>query len=96
MSNYRLTNEAESDLIRIHQYGVRKFGMAQADKYFNNFFEYFELIAQRPLAFKSVDEISKDCRCCPCESDNIYYTYLNDIVEIVAIVESQDLDNIFN
>ena len=96
MANYRITNEAESDLIRIHQFGIRRFGMTQADKYFNNFFEYFELIAKRPLAFKSVDEISKDCRCCPCGSDSIYYTYLHDIVEIVAIVGSQDLDNIFN
>ena len=96
MAKYRITNEAESDLIRIHQFGIRRFGMKQADKYFNNFFEYFELIAQRPLAFKSVDEISNDCRCCPCGSDSIYYTYLNDTVEIVAIVGSQDLDNIFN
>ena len=96
MANYRLTNEAESDLIRIHQYGVMKFGMTQADKYFHNFFDYFELIAQKPLAFKSVDEISKNCRCCPCGSDSICYTYLKDIVEIVAIVGSQDLENIFN
>ncbi|MBL1144746.1 MAG: type II toxin-antitoxin system RelE/ParE family toxin [Bacteroidetes bacterium] len=96
MAKYRITNEAESDLIRIHQFGIRQFGMIQADKYFNNLFDYFELIAQRPLAFKSVNEISKDCRCCPCGFDSIYYTYINDIVDIVAIVGSQDLDNIFN
>jgi toxin ParE1/3/4 len=96
MANYRLTNEAESDLIRIHQYGIRMFGMAQADKYFHNFFDYFELIAQRPLAFMSVDEISKGCRCCPCGSDSIYYTILEGTVEIIAIVGSQDLDNIFS
>lgn len=34
MATYKLTNEAKSDLIRIHQYGVEKFGMTQADKYF--------------------------------------------------------------
>ena len=48
MAEYRLSNEAKEDLIRIHQYGVEKFGMAQADKYYNSFFEYFDIIAQRP------------------------------------------------
>jgi len=43
-----VSNEAKEDLIRIHQYGVRKFGMSQADKYYNSFFEYFNIIAQRP------------------------------------------------
>ena len=46
MANYRLSNDAKDDLIRIHQYGVRQFGESQADKYFNTFFEYFDLIAR--------------------------------------------------
>ena len=37
MARYRLSNEAKEDLIRIHHYGVAKFGMAQADKYFDSF-----------------------------------------------------------
>ncbi|MEX2511998.1 MAG: type II toxin-antitoxin system RelE/ParE family toxin [Cyclobacteriaceae bacterium] len=37
MANYRLSNEAKADLIRIHHYGVWKFGMAQADKNFHSF-----------------------------------------------------------
>ena len=45
---YKLSNLAREDLIRIHHYGVTKFGMAQADKYFNTFFEHFEMIEQRP------------------------------------------------
>ena len=44
MPKYRLNNEAKEDLIRIHQSGVEKFGMAQADKYVDAFFEYFEII----------------------------------------------------
>ena len=38
MKNYRLTNQAKEDLIRIHHYGIRKFGVKQADMYFDNFF----------------------------------------------------------
>ncbi len=60
MVKYRLSNEAKEDLIRIHHYGVEKFGMAQADKYFDSFFKYFEIISQRPYSFESVDYIKGD------------------------------------
>ena len=38
MAKYKLSNEAKNDLIRIHQYGVSKFGITQVDKYFETFF----------------------------------------------------------
>ena len=58
MVKYRLTNEAKEDLIRIHHYGVRKFGMTQADKYFDTFFKYFEILSKNPFSFESVDYIT--------------------------------------
>ena len=94
MAKYKLSNEAKEDLIRIHHYGVNKFGMTQADKYFNTFFEYFDIIAQRPLAFESVDYIKNGYRRCVCGSDSIYFKINDDIVEIMAIVGMQDLKNI--
>ncbi len=95
MANYKLSNEAKKDLIRIHQYGVHKFGMAQADKYFDAFFEYFEIIAKMPYSFESVDFIKEEYRRCVCGSDSIYYKINNNTVEIMAIVGRQDLKNIF-
>ena len=92
MANYRLTNEAKKDLIRIHHYGVEKFGIAQADKYFDSFFHCFENIAQQPFAFESVDNIKNGYRRCVCGSDSIYYRIENNIVEIMAIIGRQDLD----
>ena len=56
MANYKLSNVAKEDLIRIHHYGVKQFGIKQADKYFESF---FELIAENPLSFESVDFISE-------------------------------------
>jgi toxin ParE1/3/4 len=58
MTEYRLSNEAKGDLIRIHHYGVEKFGITQADKYFDAFFEYSDIIAQQPFSFESVDYIN--------------------------------------
>lgn len=95
MTKYKISKVAEADLIRIHQFGIRTFGMAQADAYFNIFLEYFDLIAQRPFSFQSVDFISDGIRCCRCGSDSIYYTLSEDRVEILTIIGKQDLNNIF-
>lgn len=94
MAEYRLSNTAKEDLIRIHHFGVEKFGITQADKYFESFFDYFDIIAQRPFSFESVDYIKEGYRRCPCGSDTIYYRINDNMVEIMAIVGMQDLKNI--
>lgn len=93
MANYKLSNSARVDLIRIHQYGVRKFGVEQADQYYYSFFEYFDIIAQLPFSFESVDFIKEGYRRCVCGSDSIYYRIQDDTVEIMAIIGRQDLNN---
>jgi toxin ParE1/3/4 len=94
MAKYEVSNVAKEDLIRIHHYGVKKFGMVQADKYFDSFFKYFDIIAQRPFSFESVDFIKTGYRCCVCGSDSIYFKVNNGIVEIMTIIGRQDLNNI--
>ncbi len=94
MNNYRLSNIAKEDLIRIHHYGVEKFGVTQADKYFDSFFECFDIIAQRPFSFESVDYIKTGYRRCVCGSDSIFFKINNEVVEIMAIIGRQDLNNI--
>ena len=82
-------------MIRIHHYGVEKFGITQADKYFDPFFEYFDIIAKRPFSFESVDYIKKGYRqWCVCGVDSIYYIIENGKVEIMAIIGRQDLNRI--
>ena len=88
MADYRLSNLAKEDLIRIHRYGVDKFGMTQADKYFDS-------IAKNPFSFESVDYIKIGYRRCVCGSDSIYYKIGdNNCVEIMAIIGKQNLKNI--
>ena len=94
MAKYRISNSAKEDLIRIHQFGVEKFGMTQADKYYETFFEYFDIIAHQPFSFEAVDYIRSGYRRCPCGSDSIYYRIVDDTVEIMAIIGKQDLNNI--
>jgi len=94
MANYRLSNVAKEDLIRIHQYGVKKFGITQADAYFKSFFSHFDSITERPYSFEAVDVIKPGYRRCVCGSDSIYFRIQDQVVEIMAIVGRQDLQAI--
>jgi toxin ParE1/3/4 len=51
MYSFVLTRDAEEDLDRIHEYGVHRFGMMQADKYYEMFFDCFDKIAFNPFMF---------------------------------------------
>jgi len=93
MANYRLSNQAQEDLIRIHQYGVLHFGIKQADSYFESFFKHFDIIGNQPLSFESVDYIKQGYRRCPCGKDSIYYRISDEVVEIMTIIRSQDLSS---
>ena len=93
MANYKLSEAAKEDLIRIHHYGVEKFGVKQADKYFNSFFDYIEITSKNPFSFESVDYIRKEYRRCPCGSDTIYFRMNKEFVVIMAIVGNQELNS---
>lgn len=96
MAKYKLSNQAREDLIRIHQYGVKNFGEAQADLYFNNFFDFFKIIAEKPLTFEAVDYIKSGYRRGVCGDDSIFYRIKeNGVAEIMAIVGGQDINLIF-
>ena len=96
MIKYILSESAKEDLIRIHQYGTKRFGEKQADKYFNEFYDYFESITKNPFAFESVDYIRKGYRKCVYGVDTIFFRISNDTVQIIAIIGKQDIDKLKN
>ncbi|MFN4951452.1 MAG: type II toxin-antitoxin system RelE/ParE family toxin [Flavobacteriales bacterium] len=92
MANYKLSNVAKEDLIRIHHYGAKQFGIKQADEYVEAFFIHFELIAENPFGFESVDFIKPEYRRCVCGVDSIYYKIHENTVEIMTIIGRQDFN----
>lgn len=90
---YKLSSETEIDLRRIYSFGIFKFGLDQADIYYDKLIETFELITKRPYAFpiKTVNQV--DYSKCVCGSDVIYYRIMTDYVEISTIIGSQDFQN---
>lgn len=71
MAKYKLSVEAREDLISIHHYGTEKFGITQAEKFFDSFFEYFDVIAKNPFSYQSVDFVKKAYRRCVCGVDSM-------------------------
>jgi len=50
MPNYKLSEIAEADLVRIYRWGLQRYGQAQADRYFAAFFDHFDQLAEQPLS----------------------------------------------
>ena len=69
MGTYRLTEDAKDDLIRIYQRGLLEFGEAQADDYYNAFFDRFEFLVEQPLSYPAVDGIRTGYRRSLCGAD---------------------------
>lgn len=89
--NYRLSQEAEEDLIRLYRYGFYRFGEAQADRYFEVLYSCFDRIAKNPEQFPTADRIRKDYRFCVCGSDTIYFKFgFEGLVEIIRIIGKQN------
>lgn len=65
------------------------------NKHFHAFFDCFDDISTRPFSFESVGYIKHGYRRCVCGVDSIYFKINKGMVEIMAIIGKQDLDNIF-
>ena len=90
MANYKLSEAAKNDLIRLHHYGVHNFGETLADQYFYAFFDQFRKIAEQPYLFPAVDDIKPGYRRCVIGVNSIYYRILDNSVEIIRIIGRQD------
>jgi len=91
MPNYKLSETAEADLVRIYHWGFQRYGQEQADLYFTDFFDHFDRLAEQPLSYP-VTEIREGYRRSVCGADSVYYRITDGIVEIMAIVGAQDAD----
>ncbi len=92
MGEYRISNTAKEDLIRIHRYGLQTFGRRQADRYFHRFFTCFEEISIRPYTYPDASAVRPGYRKCVCGVDTIYFRIILSRVEIMAIIGRQSLN----
>ena len=90
MYKYHLSFEAEEDIVRIFEYGLGRFGLQQANKYYDMLFECFNKIATNPFMFPVVTKYRDVDRFCVCGVDTIYFNIKGDEIEIITIIGRQD------
>lgn len=90
MYNYHLSFEAEEDIVRIFEYGLGRFGLQQANKYYDMLFECFSKIASNPFMFPVVAKYKDIDRFCVCGVDTIYFNIIGNEVEIITIIGRQN------
>ena len=89
---YRLSRKADADLERLYEWGIDRFGLPQADSYYDTLLARFEEIAQGPLLWQSVDHIRAGYRRSVCGVHSIYYKIADDGVLIVRILGREDAE----
>jgi len=97
MSAYRITNKAQSDLISIGRYTVKKWGLAQRDVYLKQLDTCFSQIAKNPGLGMACDIIASGYRRFPQGSHVIFYKQGSDsVIEIIRVLhKSMDVESKF-
>lgn len=90
MFSYKLNIQVEEDLTRIFEYGMSRFGMLQANKYYDMLFDCFSKIASNPYLFPKAIRFRQGYRYCVCGVDTIFYKINTDSIEIIAIIGRQN------
>ncbi|WP_340613280.1 type II toxin-antitoxin system RelE/ParE family toxin [Xenorhabdus thailandensis] len=73
ISNYRLTPDAQADLIEILRFTVQQWGKMQSEKYLSGLQQTFRLLASTPALGRSRPEVGSGVLSFPYVSHVIYY-----------------------
>ncbi|WP_312901205.1 type II toxin-antitoxin system RelE/ParE family toxin [Chryseobacterium taichungense] len=95
MAKYFLTNKAVEDISKIYEYTYEFWSENQADKYYEELINFFQLLSENPYIGKNYTEISIDIYGFPANKHIIFYRILNaTAIEIERILGAEmDLKN---
>jgi toxin ParE1/3/4 len=85
MGSYRLSAQAEADLVSIYDHSEREFGEYQAEAYLSGLERIFGLLADFPGIGQAVDELATGHRRFRFQAHHVFYTTDADGVVIRAI-----------
>ena len=91
MAEYMLSEWAKDQLKDIYKQGYIDFGEAQAEKYYTALCKRFEEIAEQPLLYPAIDDISKGYSRSVCGNHSIFYRITDKRVEVMAILKRQNV-----
>lgn len=97
MAKFHLSKKALDDLSEIWNYTFETWSEKQADKYYKEIIQTFEILSQNPFIGKSYRVIFDGFLGFPCGKHIVFYQVVNskEILIIRVLHESMDLKNQF-
>lgn len=93
MGAYKLSRKAEFDLIVMYEFGISKFGLTQAQKYFFEMHETFEVLSKNVNIDRDASEFIEELKRFSYKSHTIFYfTTLNGIFIIRVLSQRMDYE----
>lgn len=90
MSRYILSEKADQDVERLFIYGIKEFGLLQAEKYMEGLIERLDKILCAPSLWPEVEVLGKPYRRSVYVSHSIYYRVEGDDIFVVRILGHED------
>jgi toxin ParE1/3/4 len=89
MTGYRLTQDAQSDLIEIRSYTLRQWGAAQSQKYLSELRKTIRLFAETPSLGRVRSEVALNVLSFPYVSHVIYYVEYERQLVVFALLHKR-------
>ena len=90
IGEYRLSKDADDDLMGIALFGDEHFGIDQSNHYRDQLKHRFSVLAEQPLLYPAIDHIRQGYRRSVCGVHSIFYRIDGENVEIMRILKKQD------
>ena len=92
MGVYRLSSKAEIDLAELYEFGVYKFGLLQAQKYFLQMHDVFQVLGENPNLGRDASVFIENLKRGTYEAHTIFYLQVTNGLFIVRVL-SQRMDD---
>src|SRR5680860_30991 len=86
MSVYKLSRKAEIDLAAMYEFGIYKFGLSQAQKYFIGMHEAFEVLAKNIDLGRDASEFIADLKRFSYKAHTIFYLQTASGIFIIRVL----------
>ncbi len=91
MGVYKLSSKAEIDLAAMYEFGIYKFGLSQAQRYFYAMHEAFEILSENMNLGRDASEFIEDLKRFSFKAHTIFYMHTASGIFILRIL-SQRMD----
>lgn len=89
MGVYKLSSKAEIDLAEMYEFGIYKFGLSQAQKYFFSMHEAFGILAKNKNLGRDASEFIDELKRFSFKAHTIFYLHTARGIFIIRVLSQQ-------